>query len=80
MHVSSKRCLKSILAICLLTAPLSACVTGQVGLSPALKESLKLAPPPLKAIDALETTAKADAATASWVVLLEKHYEKLDLL
>lgn len=37
-----------------------------------------LAPPPSSTIDALETQARKDPNTASWVIDLDKHYQKLD--
>ena len=37
-----------------------------------------LAAPPARAVDALNSVGRADPASATWVIALSKHYDKLD--
>lgn len=59
---------------------LSGCAIDHAHLNAKLKQDLQLAAPPSRAIDALDEVRKTDPATGTWLVQLEKHYEKLDAL
>jgi hypothetical protein len=39
-----------------------------------------LSPAPLSAVDALVQTSRKDPSTASWVIDLDKHYQKCDII